>query len=295
MGVGEDVVACIRIIKDHPYHWYEDMTIVMVLAGKIKLRVWARDNIMITGDILVLNRGEIHKLTAITKDNLIAVISINREFCLGACEDFEESVILCNSVQYGANNKEKYHKLKLKLSDLIYEYGKSIESEEAIHLTKEFVTYLCDHFDYLSVGEGDKQFSQFIINRNKMLYRSLVLESTSLSDMSLKKLSEHLGLNYTHFRTDIIQRFGVGYSYLKYKVMTERAGRMILTTNHRLIDISNQCGFSDQKYLRKYIKKFYECTPSDFRNEYKNRSCKDAYVEIPLNYMTKVNQTLKKK
>ncbi|MCT4686130.1 AraC family transcriptional regulator [Vallitalea sp.] len=286
MGIDSSVHACVRVVKDHLYHWHDNMTVVMVVAGKIKLRVWAKDNIMKSGDILVLNKGEIHKLTAITEENLVVVVTFDREFCLSACCDYKESIILCNSVKYGNRNKERYNELQLKLRDLIHEYGKTSCNCNTRKKAKEIIKFLCYHFDYISSGKNHKRFSEYIIARNKLLYKKIFLENSELSEMSLKNLSSYLGVSYAYLRIDILERFGYGFSWLKHTMMTEKAARMMLTTDKRLIDISNQCGFSDQKYLRKYIKKFYQCNPSEFRKQYKVQCEKEGYVEIPLRYVT---------
>jgi AraC-like DNA-binding protein len=247
-----------------------------------------------TGDILVLNQGEIHKLTAITEENLVVVVSFNRRFCIEACFDFEESIILCNSAQYRNKNMKIYYELQVKLRDLIREYGKESCNSKTKEKAKEIIRYLCYHFDYISSGESHKRFSDYIISRNKMLYKKIFLENSELSEMSLKDLSSYLGISYAYFRIDILKRFGYGFSWLKYTLMTEKAARIILTSNKRLIDISNQCGFSDQKYLRKYIKKFFQCNPSEFRKQYKKQSKKEGYVEIPLLYIMRFCEKFRK-
>lgn len=294
MQNGNDVHACVRVVKDHFYHWHDDLTIVMVVAGEIKLRVWARDNLMSSGDILVLNRGEVHRLTAMTEDNLVIVITFTRKFCLEASADFEESIILCNTVKYGNQNRKIYHELQLRLKDLVREYGKETCSSNTKEKAKKIIRFLCYNFDYISSGERHRRFSEYIIARNKMLYRKIFLENSELSSLSLKDLSNYLGVSYAYFRIDIIERFGYGYSWLRYTLMTEKAARIMLTTDKRLIDISTQCGFSDPKYLRKYIRKFYQCNPSEFRMEYEKQCKKESYFEIPLKYIMKFCENFKK-
>jgi hypothetical protein len=68
----------------------------------------------------------------------------------GACFDFEESIILCNSVQYGNKNKEIYHELQLKLRDLIHEYGKEPCNCNTKEKAKEIIRFLSYHFEELN-------------------------------------------------------------------------------------------------------------------------------------------------
>lgn len=294
MAKGRDVEVCVRVIKNHFYHWHEEMTIVMVVAGDIKLRVRAQDNIMRSGDVVVLNRGEVHSVMAITEENLVVIISFRRSFCIEYCSDFEETIILCNSAEYMESNKSTYHELQLQLKDLIYEYGKEPYSAITKERAKQVVQYLCFHFDFISSGKTHKRFSAPIIKRNKMLYRTIFLGNSDLAELSLKDLAKHLGVSYAYFRIYIFERFGCGYSWLKYIPRTDKAARSILGTEDRMIDISNQCGFSDPKYFRKYIKTFYQCNPSELREQYKEQCTKEAYMEIPLKYIVKFCETFKK-
>lgn len=274
MEKGRAVHACIRIIKDHPYHWHDDMTIVMVVTGEIKLRVWARDNVMKAGDFIVMGPSYIHKLTALTTDNLVVILTFNRALCLDVRSDFLELIIVCNSVKYRELKIEKYHECQVKLNELVEAYGKDWCGSNVMEKSRQLIKFLCYHFDYISVGEKSHRFSDYIIRRNRLLYSKIFVGSCEWANMSLKDVAKELDLNYTYLRTDILERFGVGFSWLRHTAMTEKAAHLILTTDRRLIDISNQCGFSDQKYMRKYTKIFYECTPSEFRRKYKNHlSC----------------------
>lgn len=285
--------AEIRVIKNHSYHYHNHLTIVMMIAGQINVRVWARDNIMKEGDVLVINSGEIHKLSAVTKDNLVVVISIHEIICKEASRDYVDSIIFCNSVQYRHKNPKLYAKLYDHLKEMIYVYD-----DTHAHLlrvkTHVVIQFLCDHFNYLSSGENHEPFSDYIVARNKMLYRKVFSENGEYRSLSLKEISEELGLSYTYFRTDIIDRFGFGFRWLKYTRMTEKAARLVLETDLTLMNIANQCGFSDQKYFIKYFKKFFECTPSQFRKLYKDKDHEHDFVRIPLNHVMSFCKNFKK-
>lgn len=285
--------AEVRVIKNHSYHYHNHLTIVMMVAGIINVRVWARDNIMKAGDVLVINSGEIHKLSAVTEDNLVVVISIQEVVCKEASRNYSRSVIFCNSAQYRHKNPRLYLKLHEHLKEMLNAYD-DIHMHHLKIKTYIVIQFLCDHFDYLSSGENHVRFSDYIIARNKILYKKIFSENGDYRSLSLKEISEELGLSYTYVRTDIIERFGFGFRWLKYTQMTEKAARLVLETDLTLMNIANQCGFSDQKYFIKYFKKFYECTPSQFRKQYKGRNHKDDFVRIPLHHMMLFSKNIKK-
>lgn len=289
MGNSLGINSTVKIVRKYPYHWHDDLTIVMVVSGKVSIRMWARDNIMERGDFAVINPREVHKLEGVTNDNLIVVTSISEEFCKKVYGGYEDSVILCNSNRYRHKNPSKYKALELKLKDLICSYEEDEnECSNIVLAATELVKYMYRNFDYLSVGNDLNRFSDYIITRNKMLYRKIFLNFGEYQNLSLKEIAEKLGVNYTYLRTDILEKFGHGFRWLKYTIMTENAARLALSTDMNLMNIGLQCGFSDQKYMIKYFKTFYECTPSQFRKKYKhvgNLNEDNLYVDIPIKYV----------
>lgn len=286
MEKDRDVQACIRIIKDHPYHWHEDLTIVMVITGEIKLRVWARDNRMRAGDFIVLGPSYIHKLTALTTDNLVVILSFSSALCLEVRHDFPELIIVCNSVQYRGKKVDVYYNFQMMLLELIKAYGMESNHWMVLDKSKKLIEHLCFKFDYLSTGAKGTRYSEHIVARHRLLYQKVFFGDCEWAELSLKDVAKKLDISYTYLRTDILDRFGFGFNWLKYSMMTEKAAHLMLTTDLRLIDISNQCGFSDQKYFRKYTNKFYECTPSKFRKKYKSHKTCEAFIEIPIHHVT---------
>lgn len=279
------VSAVVRIFRDQPYHWHEDLVIVMTIAGQICIRMWARDNILSAGDFLVINSNEVHKLTAITDDNLVVVTSLKREFCEACCPEFKDVIIICNSYQYREKHEIKYKKIEVKLKRLIFELGKLNSCDEIVKRKGyDFIKHLEEQFNYLTCGIKLERFSDYVIARYSFLFDEMFSSDRKVNNVSLKEISACVGISYAYLRTDIIDRFGHGYSWLKHSIMTEMAARLVLTTDRTLMSISVQCGFSDPKYFIKYFRIFYECKPSDFRKLYQhsiNRT-NEGYTEISI-------------
>lgn len=285
----DDVYVSLRVVSTHSYHWHEDLTLIRVIAGSILLRVSAKDNLMKAGDILVLNRGEMHSLKALEEENLVLIITFKHRLCLQSVADFGESFILCNSAAYGQNNPQLYEELQKQVQGLICAYGQEEERAKVRERATAIVAYLSHHFDYVASGRTHKRFSDYIIRRNKMFYRNIFVDESPMAEMTLKEIAETQKVSYTYLRTDIIERFGCGFNWMKNRQRVEKAAKMLLTTDKRLIDISNQCGFSDPKYFRKYFQIFFETSPSDFRRQIQAMNIKDSYAEIPLKYVIHFN------
>jgi AraC-like DNA-binding protein len=76
-------------------------------------------------------------------------------------------------------------------------------------------------------------------------------------------------------------------------VRANKSEKLLLSTNLNITEISESCGFSDPQYYYQAFKKWYKCTPRQFRNIYRDRmekSCNEEELELniilePLNDM----------
>ncbi|WDV45071.1 helix-turn-helix domain-containing protein [Clostridiaceae bacterium M8S5] len=261
----------VHTIKKHPYHWHKSIAIVKVLRGRIKVRVWASDNLMKKGDFIIFNIGEVYQIEGLSNDNLVLTIYINETYCNNIIEDFKQSIIMCNSIKFEKSHPKKYQKLREYINVLTQALLRDVDFIEIDKCASEFLKYLVYQFDYLACGINLKRFSDKVVARNKKLYELAFLKRNMFFKGGLKDLAVYSGLSYNHLKKDIIERFGYGYRWLKYSFMVEEAAKMILTTEQSLTNIVYTCGFSDPKYMISYFKIFFECTPSQFKKRYKDR------------------------
>lgn len=280
------IKGVVRVIDKLPYHWHDELTVVKVLKGEVKVRIWARDNFLKKGDIMVFNIGEVHQVESITKDNFVLILFINKEYCEEIINGFDRFIIFCNSHKYEHMHPLKYKQFRKYLNELILAViNYSLDSSYAIDkYVEKFLEYATTEFDYVTCGVDLKKFSRKVIKRNRQLYREYLLANGQNRKLSLKQVADAMGISYSHLRKDIIERYGHGYKWLQFTVMVENAVRMIVMTNHPITYIGEYCGFSDPKYMIKYFKIFFNCTPSEFRILYKDNYESYKFIELPLTY-----------
>ena len=62
----------------------------------------------------------------------------------------------------------------------------------------------------------------------------------------------------------------------------EKARRLLLESDKKLLDICLECGFSDGKYLNRLFAKRYGCTPKEYRKgQYKPTSAAEPPARLP--------------
>lgn len=259
-------------IKDNFYHWHNGLTLLKVISGKIMIRARARKTILSAGDFIVINDGEIHQFTAITDENYIIQINFSNAFCQIAHNAYEHAVIHCNSAIYTCDHPLKYQYFSYKLNMFLHNIrrSKAIEFEEIdLKLGEELIRFLCEEFDYISGGYKLKPFSTSVIERNRWLFNQVFDSAGAFHTCNLKEVSQLLGVSYSYYRRDIINRYGFGFKYIQSVFMAEAAAKMLIHSSYSATTISCQCGFSDYKYMLKYFKLLFDCTPLAFRKAYK--------------------------
>lgn len=265
------------------YCWHEELVIIKVLSGKVKIRIWAKDHLLRKGDFIVLNIGTIYNIEKVSAHNKVTKIYIAPQYGHTLHEDFMDVVYFCNSTRYRRKHPDKYHKINEHIENMMIAiesyYKQGVES--FVHIAvKKTLTYLIEQFDYVTCGVNLKKFTPKVAERNRGIYAHLIRENNM--KLSLQDIAKDAGVNYSYFRADIAKRYGCGYNWLRYTLMTEKATRLLLSTDKKVSEIAEMCGFSDYKYFVKYFKIFYDCTPSIFRNQYQSLYIAESQQLIPV-------------
>lgn len=266
----------------YPYHWHDHLVILKVLKGAIKVRRWSVDSCLSAGDFIIFNIGKIHQVEPISEENLVALIYIDKKVCQKHMPSFTSMVILCNSSYFEEKNKQSYAQLRLIIDNLIREYfkNKPLNIEEMDLYMVELFRLLYEKFDYVTCGKDFKKFTPKVACRYKQLYEEIALLEGPLSFRSLKSVSKDMGVSYSFLRKDIVDRFGIGYKWLIHNIAVDYSAKLLLETDEPITTISQLSGFSDPKYMIRYFKTYYKCTPSSFRKTYNKITHSNCVLEV---------------
>ncbi|WP_432664636.1 helix-turn-helix domain-containing protein [Wukongibacter baidiensis] len=275
----EPVKVLLRSVDRHYYHWHNAVTIIQVLSGAINLKLWTGEHILTEKHVAVINTNEVHHIYGIT-ENKVLIIYIDCEYCQRVIEDFRSIEFYC-CTNYNENRMpEKYDKVREYVFQLLSEMmGKESanRSNRVKTICNKMLTYLVNNFDYLSYGCGVNKLDDKFIKRYKRIYEYSFGEK--IKKVGLKEVAAHINISPYHLSREISKKFGYTYQQLQYAFMVACATRELLGTDKSIISICNEIGFSDAKYIIKYFKHYYGCTPSEFRNIYKNNYSNNVKYE----------------
>lgn len=89
-------------------------------------------------------------------------------------------------------------------------------------------------------------------------------------------------LNFSEsYMSEYMRKYSVGFRGILNYIRANESERLLLKTDKNILQISEECGFSDVKYYKSAFKQWYRCTPKQFRQQYGKKSEeKIEYLDI---------------
>lgn len=288
---GLPVRAFVRAGNQTPYHWHDALEIVQVLSGSVNIGMGNDELPLKQGDIAITNMGELHRMMGGGEDEILFV-HIDAGFCHSVLPD-RYLFIFCCSPYHKDPEPEKYGVLKdyiVRLVGLLVADPQAADRNTVEKFLEEMLVYTVYNFDFLRWGFGTESFDEKRVAR----LRQMAQNATGDAEVQkgLTALAAELGVSLQHLSADIKEKFGMSFQELLCYGRCERAARLLLGTDMRIVEIALDCGFSDVKYLIKYFRRFFHATPSDFRKLHRADSAALArqaqYSDIPLGHAVRL-------
>lgn len=124
---------------------------------------------------------------------------------------------------------------------------------------REWSQTMIEHFKH-QIKENERDRS-FIIT----LIQTFIQHNLG-SDLSLKRISEHVYLHPVYLSRMYKEETGENISTYILRMKMERAVVLLTTTNKKVSEISQEIGYQKTQYFIKLFKETYQTTPQNYRN-----------------------------
>ena len=132
-------------------------------------------------------------------------------------------------------------------------------------ISDQIADLLVNRFDIIFYHYGGYDISQQNLERNlyirEYMYRNLDKE------IKLSDISKELGITDSYM-SELMRRTSVGFRGMLGYMRANKSEWYLMNTDMTIMEISEECGFSDVKYYYSAFKKWYKCTPRQFRERY---------------------------
>lgn len=261
-------------IRDYPIHFHDDMEVVYVLEGTVKLKNGHYTYTLKEGDIFILNDREIHSFYHNDEPNMVMMLQMdlsyfskfygnlqNSFFVTGMDDDDDESLEALRGVL-----------AQIMLEILMKGYGYEYKVIEGVH---NLLANLMANFRYFSMEDG-KFVNEAKNMGNKVLAGRLNRITNYMYDNYTRRLTlneiaemEHLSIYYlSHV---IKEATGLSFQELLSFIRVEESEKLLLGTNKKIGVIAEESGFSAIRYYIKYFIKWFGMHPLEYREKYTGR------------------------
>lgn len=253
-------------------HAHKDFEIGLIVKGSINLITLNHMHHLKTGDFFVMNPYQSHELQA-DSPALVMSLQVPSAFFITYFPkipnlEFQSEVI--------TEDREVKSDVALLMRDLAKEYFRKealFEFRCAIIIINHLFYYLFQKIDYKIYTETETKTKQLKGKRARRIMHYVdahYTEKILLSDIAME---ESLDLYYlSHF---FKETFGMPFQTYVNKLRCEHARHLLLVTDHSLLDICIESGFSDPKYFNKSFKEQYGCIPKQYRKNFDSLELKE--------------------
>lgn len=265
---GLPVKAFFVSIGSREYHWHSDLEIIWILKGSIVLQLSNRDLKLRKDDCYIINTNEVHCLKHTDEANVLLALQINPTI---ASQYFVQLTSLQFNIQYIPNGDQLGKVIRKYLAGIMT--GIIDESPQQLMAASGYVNFLLSKLlDKLPYELLDDKVHKMKLNDLERLKRIIRhINHHYMDKIMLQEIADSEFLNKYYLSHFIKDKLGIGFQDFINRIRLEKAIEKLIDTKENILEISENCGFSDVKYLNKLMKEDYNCTAREYRNRFKGK------------------------
>ena len=271
------VRAEISGISYYPRHSHYMVTeIICVLNGSVTVIDGAMKYELTKNDLHIFNSGDPHQIYSDDPNSTVLLVQFDKTQYAHKFKGLEKAWYCIHSYDSSDQYLAETRYLRHLLAYIYIEHAKREPS--VIHLeqkTEELIQLLYDYFhrhEYCSNPLGG-----FAIIRKKNAFKADddfervyviedYIEDHFREKPTLAEIAEMEHFNKTYLSRFIKDNIGVTFSEMFSIVRCSEAERLLASTTMSVEDIARDVGFSNRSHLTKQFLKWYNITPSAYRN-----------------------------
>ena len=254
-------------VKSAPTQLHKEgvLEIIFCLKGSVRFSYAYEEFTLNEGEYISVDKDAYYLYDG--RDNLcvsfyIDLLAYEKKYpfirsALFVCEALAES-----TMPYPTKNHTQLKGMLISLLRHIREGG---SEEKVAELTQRIVDLFVYRFDISFFHTGAMELGSKDLERLHQIQHYMY---THLKEkITLQDLARHFGMTEGYV-SEYIRKMSIGFRSMLSYVRANRSEAYLLETDKTIVEISEECGFSDVKYYYAAFKRWYKCTPRQFRQRY---------------------------
>lgn len=250
-------------------HWHNDLEIVYVFEGSIRMGINSETRILKAGDMAICSSGDIHYYDSKDSSSKIMMVIFNPSLIgfpggwplnVRLTSPFMEKRIATREDEVRINNR-----LSLILQELMVEYNQKLEYHEQliIGLLHEWSGLILRHvpLDKINPQKDKRRITNMKIMQGVLEY----LDVNYMHPITLADAARQANMSLFYFSRFFKSLSGMSYIAYLSNIRVNQAEQLLLTTDKSILDIALECGFTNIRTFNRVFKQIKQRTPSELR------------------------------
>ena len=289
------VKSKLESISYYPFHLHKnDFEIVCVLNGNITIADSAATYTLSYGDIHIFNMNDPHKITSEDPQNIILTVQINCDHYKQYFEKLEDAYFICDTYKDRDLYSIDMRHLRFRLARLYESYSKKSTDFQLEFYAKELLEFLVTGFqNYVYKQEEGSaanivrlQNLDYIYKNYKRMYHIVDYVFDHYKEkLTLQQVADLEYISPAHLSRYIKETLGLTFTQLMSLTRCEEASRLLSATRKTIDQIAEEVGFANRKHLAVQFRRWFNQTPTQYRNEILKDLSSDTKVKLrPFDY-----------
>jgi AraC-like DNA-binding protein/mannose-6-phosphate isomerase-like protein (cupin superfamily) len=250
-------------------HWHNDLEIVYVMEGAVRMGINSETRILQAGDLAICSSGDIHYYDSKDSSSMLLLVIFNPSL-LGFPAGWPLNVRLTSpfidkSSSMQGDGTDIIARLSAIMEELLREYNEKLAYHEQLitGLLQELCGLWLRHIplDTVNPHKDKRRITTMKIMQEVLEY----LDINYMHAITLADAAQHANMSLFYFSRFFKSISGMSYiSYLN-SIRVNQAERLLLSTDKSILDIALECGFTNIRTFNRVFKQVKQRTPGELR------------------------------
>ncbi|BAM48263.1 AraC family transcriptional regulator [Amphibacillus xylanus] len=254
-----------------PLHWHNHLEWLYITKGSFRIQVSAEFKDVSAGDIIFVNRKQLHSAFPKSHESQLYAIVFNQAFLIdGEIDRVKQNYLIpllnneFNIPFYYQSNHQQLDSLQACLEKIIYSFTEKRFGYEIL-VKAHLLEAIAQIFQFAHVAQTfDHQSNKYDVIKPVLFHISNHFDQP----LSVKQAADMCNLSPNYFC--YVFKKATGYSLKTYinLLRISEAEHLLYSNQYTIQEIAYLVGFSDSTYFGRTFKRFKQKTPTEARELY---------------------------
>lgn len=270
------VKARVETITCYPFHLHEtSIEILCILQGSVMISDAAARYTLQSGDVHIFNPNDPHRIEPEQADSMILTIQLDLPYYQGLLPGLGHAYFLCDTCSSRDLLGNDMRLLRFYLARLYRQYTEGASDLLLEEYTCQMLRLLLSNFRQYTYMEEENNPATIVRLQNQeqfykdyeRMYRIVdYVEDHFREPLRLSDIAHMEYLSSAYLSRYLKKTLGLSFSQFLSLIRCEEAARLLSSSKKTVDQIASEVGFSNRKHLATQFKKWYQQTPSGYRN-----------------------------